>query len=255
MFTRKSGTDVSFMACAKAMLAEPRLFPAFATHNALTVATVLEWAGDRRDLEFQRLHGMGEGLYESLMDERGLAVRVYAPVGGYRDLLAYLVRRLLENGANTSFVHQIADRDIPDAVLLADPVAMAEATGLSAHPAIPRPAEMLGPSRRNSEGIDLSDDAVVAELYRADGGDMVLAADAPRRSSTASASAGASRAVLDPGARPRRRRGRGGGRRDRARGDHRRPRASARLGGSRRRGAGAGAGAARRPARTRPRRT
>ena len=134
VFTRKSGTDVSFMACAKAMLGETRLFPAFATHNALTVATVLEWAGDRRDLEFQRLHGMGEGLYEDLMASRGLAVRIYAPVGGYRDLLAYLVRRLLENGANTSFVHQIADRDLPDEVLLADPVVVAEKTGLTATP-------------------------------------------------------------------------------------------------------------------------
>ena len=107
VFTRKTATDVSYMACARAMLARPSLYPAFATHNALTVATVMEWAGERRDFEFQRLHGMGEGLYEGLMAERGIAVRVYAPVGGYRDLLAYLVRRLLENGANTSFVHQI----------------------------------------------------------------------------------------------------------------------------------------------------
>ena len=113
VFTRKSGTDVSYMACARDMLGESGLYPAFATHNALTVATVMEWAGDRRDFEFQRLHVMGEGLYEALMAEHGLAVRVYAPVGGYRDLLAYLVRRLLENGANTSFVHQIANADDP----------------------------------------------------------------------------------------------------------------------------------------------
>ena len=164
VFTRKSGTDVSYMACAKFMLAEARLFPAFATHNALTVATVLEWAGARRDLEFQRLHGMGEGLYEGLMESRGLAVRIYAPVGGYRDLLAYLVRRLLENGANTSFVHQIADEAIPDAVLLADPVAHAEATGLTPHPAILAPANMFGQTRRNSAGLDLSDSGVVADL-------------------------------------------------------------------------------------------
>ncbi|MEO7027368.1 MAG: proline dehydrogenase family protein, partial [Caulobacteraceae bacterium] len=110
VFTRKAATDVSYMACARQLLEAPHIFPAFATHNALTVAAVLEWAGERRDFEFQRLHGMGEGLYEGLMAERGVAVRVYAPVGGYRDLLAYLVRRLLENGANTSFVHQIADR-------------------------------------------------------------------------------------------------------------------------------------------------
>ena len=121
VFTRKSDTDVSYLACARALLEERSLYPAFATHNALTVATVLEWAGARRDFEFQRLHGMGEGLYERLMASRELAVRVYAPVGGYRDLLAYLVRRLLENGANTSFVHQIADRDVSDEELLADP--------------------------------------------------------------------------------------------------------------------------------------
>jgi len=164
VFTRKSGTDVSYMACAKAMLAEPGLFPAFATHNALTVATVVEWAGKRRDFEFQRLHGMGEGLYERLMSDEGVAVRVYAPVGGYRDLLAYLVRRLLENGANTSFVHQIADRDVRDEDLLADPVAEATRTGFSAHPAIVVPADLFGPQRRNSAGLDLSDQGVVDGL-------------------------------------------------------------------------------------------
>src|SRR5947209_16854399 len=100
------------------MLAEDRLYPAFATHNALTVATVLEWAPAEAEFEFQRLHGMGEGLYESLMAERGLPVRVYAPVGGYRELLAYLVRRLLENGANSSFVHQLGDRRTSDEELL-----------------------------------------------------------------------------------------------------------------------------------------
>jgi RHH-type transcriptional regulator, proline utilization regulon repressor / proline dehydrogenase / delta 1-pyrroline-5-carboxylate dehydrogenase len=167
VFTRKSGTDVSYLACARQLLAAPRLFPAFATHNALTVATVLEWAGERRDFEFQRLHGMGEGLYEALMDARGLAVRVYAPVGGYRDLLAYLVRRLLENGANTSFVHQIADSQLTDEVLLADPVERALATGLTPHPAIRRPAELYAPDRRNSAGLDLSEPTVVAPLLQA----------------------------------------------------------------------------------------
>ncbi|MBV8592824.1 MAG: bifunctional proline dehydrogenase/L-glutamate gamma-semialdehyde dehydrogenase PutA, partial [Caulobacteraceae bacterium] len=167
VFTRKSGTDVSYLACARAMLAEPALYPAFATHNALTVATVLEWAGTRREFEFQRLHGMGEGLYEDLMENRGLAVRVYAPVGGYRDLLAYLVRRLLENGANTSFVHQIADADLPDEELLADPVAAARATGLTPHPAIPRPPDLYGSTRRNSAGLDLADAVVVHETHAA----------------------------------------------------------------------------------------
>jgi RHH-type proline utilization regulon transcriptional repressor/proline dehydrogenase/delta 1-pyrroline-5-carboxylate dehydrogenase len=167
VFTRKTGTDVSYMACARAMLGETRLYPAFATHNALTVATVLEWAGARRDFEFQRLHGMGEGLYEDLMAERGIAVRVYAPVGGYRDLLAYLVRRLLENGANTSFVHQIADRDIADEDLLTDPVQEAERTGLTGHPAITPPLAMFGAQRRNSAGLDFSDAAVLEETMAA----------------------------------------------------------------------------------------
>jgi RHH-type proline utilization regulon transcriptional repressor/proline dehydrogenase/delta 1-pyrroline-5-carboxylate dehydrogenase len=164
VFTRKSGTDVSYLACARALLADEALFPAFATHNALTVATVLEWAGRRTDLEFQRLHGMGEGLYDTLMAERDLAVRVYAPVGGYRDLLAYLVRRLLENGANSSFVHQIAATDLGDEALLADPVEKALATGLTAHPAIARPLLLYGPGRRNSAGLDLSDPTVLEPL-------------------------------------------------------------------------------------------
>lgn len=89
------------------MLADPRLYPAFATHNALTVATIMAWAtaAGRSAFEFQRLHGMGEGLFERMVQEGGLRCRTYAPVGGHRDLLAYLVRRLLENGANSSFVH------------------------------------------------------------------------------------------------------------------------------------------------------
>ncbi len=167
VFTRKSGTDVSYLACARAMLADTALYPAFATHNALTVATVLEWAGKGTDFEFQRLHGMGDGLYETLMAERGLAVRVYAPVGGYRDLLAYLVRRLLENGANTSFVHQIADRGVSDEELLTDPVERALARGLSRHPAIVPPPEIYGPTRCNAAGLDLSDDTAVAPLLKA----------------------------------------------------------------------------------------
>ncbi len=164
VFTRKTGTDVSYLACAKAMLADTSLSPAFATHNALTVATILEWAGSRTDFEFQRLHGMGEGLYEGLVADRGLAVRVYAPVGGYRDLLAYLVRRLLENGANTSFVHQISASDVSDAELLADPVERALAKGLTGHPAIVAPADLYGPSRRNSAGVDLSDARTLSRL-------------------------------------------------------------------------------------------
>jgi RHH-type proline utilization regulon transcriptional repressor/proline dehydrogenase/delta 1-pyrroline-5-carboxylate dehydrogenase len=201
VFTRKTHTDVSYMACARAMLAAPGLFPAFATHNALTVATVLEWAGNRRDFEFQRLHGMGEGLYEGLMEAEGVAARVYAPVGGYRDLLAYLVRRLLENGANSSFVHQIADRETPDAVLLADPVAEARTHGFTPHPAIAPPPDIL-PGRRNSAGLDLSDSATVATLLR----DMEAVWARPHSAGAiigGKAAGGAPRPVLDPADRSR----------------------------------------------------
>jgi RHH-type proline utilization regulon transcriptional repressor/proline dehydrogenase/delta 1-pyrroline-5-carboxylate dehydrogenase len=155
LFTRKAATDVSYLACARDMLRAANIYPAFATHNALTVATILEWAGESRDFEFQRLHGMGEGLYESLVREQGYHTRIYAPVGGHRDLLAYLVRRLLENGANSSFVHQLADETLTDAHILADPVAKIAAVGGSRHPSIPMPQDLFAPERRNSEGLDL----------------------------------------------------------------------------------------------------
>jgi RHH-type proline utilization regulon transcriptional repressor/proline dehydrogenase/delta 1-pyrroline-5-carboxylate dehydrogenase len=157
LFTRKAATDVSYLACARDMLAAKNIFPAFATHNALTVATLLEWAGDSRDFEFQRLHGMGEGLYEPLVREQGYHTRIYAPVGGHRDLLAYLVRRLLENGANSSFVHQLADETLSDADLLADPVEKIAAVGGTRHPSIPLPRDLFEPVRGNSQGLDLTD--------------------------------------------------------------------------------------------------
>jgi len=157
LFTRKAATDVSYLACARDMLEARNIWPAFATHNALTVATLLEWAGDSRDFEFQRLHGMGEGLYENLVREQGYHTRIYAPVGGHRDLLAYLVRRLLENGANSSFVHQLADENLTDQDLLADPVAKIEAVGGTRHPSIPLPEDLFAPERKNSEGLDLND--------------------------------------------------------------------------------------------------
>jgi len=201
VFTRKTGTDVSYLACARAMLADESLYPAFATHNALTVASVLEWAGNRGDFEFQRLHGMGDGLYEPLMSSRSLAVRVYAPVGGYRDLLAYLVRRLLENGANTSFVHQIADRAISDEDLLADPVERALASGLSSHPTILPPLELYGPSRRNAAGLDLSEETVVTPLRA----EMARALATPARAAPSlrgRAGAGRGRLVPNPAGGP-----------------------------------------------------
>ncbi|WRP29620.1 L-glutamate gamma-semialdehyde dehydrogenase [Sphingomonas sp. LY54] len=156
LFTRKAATDVAYLAGARDMLAAKHIYPAFATHNALTVATILEWAGDSRDFEFQRLHGMGEGLYEKLVREEGYHTRIYAPVGGHRDLLAYLVRRLLENGANSSFVHQLADETMTDADILADPVKKIAAVGGTRHPGIPLPKDLFGVERRNSEGLDLN---------------------------------------------------------------------------------------------------
>ena len=162
LFTRKAATDVSWLACAKDMLAARNIYPAFATHNALSVSTVLEWAGESRDFEFQRLHGMGEGLYERLVHEQGYHCRIYAPVGGHRDLLAYLVRRLLENGANSSFVHQLADESLDLETLLADPIAKVETVGGARHASIPLPCDLFG-ERRNSAGIDLQDRRILAE--------------------------------------------------------------------------------------------
>ena len=172
LFTRKAATDVSYLACARDMLAAPNIYPAFATHNALTVATILEWAAalfgkEGRDFEFQRLHGMGEGLFERLVREQGYKCRTYAPVGGHRDLLAYLVRRLLENGANSSFVHQLADASISDDVLLTDPAARIAAVGGSPHPSIPLPIRLYGESRDNSAGLDLADAGILAQVATA----------------------------------------------------------------------------------------
>ncbi|WP_293876431.1 MULTISPECIES: bifunctional proline dehydrogenase/L-glutamate gamma-semialdehyde dehydrogenase PutA [unclassified Sphingomonas] len=161
LFTRKAATDVSYLAVAKDMLAAENIRPAFASHNALTVATILEWAGNARDFEFQRLHGMGDGLYERLVRENGYHCRIYAPVGGHRDLLAYLVRRLLENGANSSFVHQLADARLSEDEILADPVAKIAAVGGTRHPSIPLPKDLFAPGHRNSRGLDLSDVATL----------------------------------------------------------------------------------------------
>ncbi|VVT23669.1 Bifunctional protein PutA [Sphingomonas sp. EC-HK361] len=166
LFTRKAATDVSYLAVSRDMLDAPNIRPAFASHNALTVATIMEWAGNSRDFEFQRLHGMGEGLYERLVREHGYHCRIYAPVGGHRDLLAYLVRRLLENGANSSFVHQLADERLSEAEILADPVAKIAAVGGTRHPSIPLPVDLFAQAdgHRNSMGIDLADRDVLREV-------------------------------------------------------------------------------------------
>ena len=158
VFTRKVSTDVSYIACARAMLAHrDRLYPQFASHNVRTVATVAELAGPDRPFEFQRLHGMGEALYGLMADDPTIAKpwRVYAPVGSHEELLPYLVRRLLENGANTSFVNRLHDMDQPIEALIAGPVAEIEALDTIPHPAIPLPAQLYAPHRRNSRGLDL----------------------------------------------------------------------------------------------------
>jgi RHH-type transcriptional regulator, proline utilization regulon repressor / proline dehydrogenase / delta 1-pyrroline-5-carboxylate dehydrogenase len=174
VFTRKAATDLCYLACARAMLDKrDRLYPQFATHNALTIATILEMAGgDRSGFEFQRLHGMGEAVYADLAksNER-VACRIYAPVGGYRDLLAYLVRRLLENGANSSFVTVAGDTKIPVQDLLIRPeVQLGRAAGKSArHGAIPLPESLYG-GRRNSAGVEFGSrrelDALVSGMRR-----------------------------------------------------------------------------------------
>ncbi|MGH6932599.1 MAG: bifunctional proline dehydrogenase/L-glutamate gamma-semialdehyde dehydrogenase PutA, partial [Dongiaceae bacterium] len=159
VFTRKASTDLSYLVCARKLLADPAAFyPQFATHNAHSLAAVLEMAGDRRDYEFQRLHGMGEALYDQVVgsDKLGIAARIYAPVGSHEDLLAYLVRRLLENGANTSFVNRIVDEKAPIGELVADPVAKVRRLPVKPHPRIPLPVRMFGDERPNSRGIDLT---------------------------------------------------------------------------------------------------
>ena len=166
VFTRKVATDVSYLACAKAMLAaDDVIYPAFATHNATTIGAIKALAGGK-PLEFQRLHGMGEGLYEELaslereMGQPQTPVRIYAPVGSHKELLAYLVRRLLENGANSSFVNRIADDEIPLEALVRDPVAELSAMTPKRNAEIALPSAIFGKARRNSAGCDLSDPLV-----------------------------------------------------------------------------------------------
>lgn len=165
VFTRKAMTDLNYVACAQKLLAlRPRIFPQFATHNALTVATVLELAGDSGGYEFQRLHGMGEALYERLAQDHGIAYRTYAPVGSHRDLLAYLVRRLLENGANSSFVAQASDYRVPVATLLQRPADSVAKPQKASHPKIPLPRDLFAPERRNSRGVEFGERAALDRL-------------------------------------------------------------------------------------------
>ncbi len=177
VFTRKLATDVSYLACARRLFADPVAFyPAFATHNAHTVAAVAELgeaAGPGVDWEFQRLHGMGKALHTAAGRQWGRPCRVYAPVGGHEDLLAYLVRRLLENGANTSFVKRIADASLPTDALLDDPaeaLAALSDAGRVRHPRLPLPRDLYRDSdtpRENSAGVDLADARAVEALRHA----------------------------------------------------------------------------------------
>ena len=169
VYTRKAHTDLCYLVCAQRLLAASDvIYPQFATHNALTLATVHAHAQRLgvADYEFQCLHGMGETLYDQVVGQDGLghACRIYAPVGSHQTLLAYLVRRLLENGANTSFVNQIVDEQMPLERLLADPVQAAHQSGGAPHPAIPLPAALYGPSRPNSSGMDFNDRNVLRAI-------------------------------------------------------------------------------------------
>jgi len=168
VFTRKANTDVSYIACAKKLLSmTDRIYPQFATHNAHTVAAILEMADDKKAFEFQRLHGMGDALHETVRASEGTRCRVYAPVGAHTDLLAYLVRRLLENGANSSFVHQIVDEEVSAETIARDPFETVATQGPAENPHIAAPAAIFGAGRRNSSGCDITDPVVLAGVTQA----------------------------------------------------------------------------------------
>lgn len=177
VFTRKINTDVSYIACAREMFAaQGVIYPQFATHNAQTVATIMELSrtdGAGHQFEFQRLHGMGEDLYAQVVGDNKLGVpcRIYAPVGSHEELLPYLVRRLLENGANTSFVNRIVDADTAVDEIVRDPVSEVDALQRKAHPKIPLPRDLYGPQRLNSRGVNIADpaqlDALLAGIRQA----------------------------------------------------------------------------------------
>jgi RHH-type transcriptional regulator, proline utilization regulon repressor / proline dehydrogenase / delta 1-pyrroline-5-carboxylate dehydrogenase len=172
VYTRKVYTDVSYLVCAQKLLGVTDvLYPQFATHNAHTLATVFTWAQERgiTEYEFQCLHGMGETLYDQVVgkDNLGKPCRIYAPVGSHETLLAYLVRRLLENGANSSFVNQIVDENVSIDSLIADPFDISRKLGGEPHPNIPLPANLYGAERKNSAGLDLANEDVLRNIDRA----------------------------------------------------------------------------------------
>ncbi|MSP43511.1 MAG: bifunctional proline dehydrogenase/L-glutamate gamma-semialdehyde dehydrogenase PutA [Alphaproteobacteria bacterium] len=170
VFTRKASTDLSYLACASRMIASADCFKMqFATHNAQTVASILVMTGVDRGapsapFEFQRLHGMGAPLHDQVMQAHETACRIYAPVGSHEDLLAYLVRRLLENGANSSFVNRLSDDSAPIEDIVRDPASVILGTGVIPNPGIALPEQLFGNERRNSSGLLLSDPAVLTPL-------------------------------------------------------------------------------------------
>ncbi|WP_164660090.1 bifunctional proline dehydrogenase/L-glutamate gamma-semialdehyde dehydrogenase PutA [Tropicibacter sp. Alg240-R139] len=166
VYTRKVATDISYICCARKLLGmTDRIYPQFATHNAHTVAAILETAKDKSVFEFQRLHGMGDSLHDLVLKQHGTRCRIYAPVGAHRDLLAYLVRRLLENGANSSFVNQIVDKNVSAETVAADPFEAYGTGGLNA--AVRMPVDLYGDERPNSRGWDLHDVDDLAEVEAA----------------------------------------------------------------------------------------
>lgn len=168
VFTRKACSDVSFLSCStKLMNMTDRIYPQFATHNAHSVSAILELARVRGEAnyEFQRLHGMGESLHSQVMAESGVPCRIYAPVGPHHELLAYLVRRLLENGANSSFVNQIVDESISPEMIAKDPIELVKEMGDDiSSKAIVRPSKLFGEHRRNSKGWDLTDSVTIEAI-------------------------------------------------------------------------------------------
>ncbi len=198
VFTRKAMTDLNYTDCAEKLLAlRGRIFPQFATHNALTVATLIELANGEGGFELQRLHGMGEALYAQLAEDHPeLACRTYAPVGSHRDLLAYLVRRLLENGANTSFVALAADDSVPAAKLLQRPADIVDDPQSARHPNIPLPADLYSPQRKNSRGFEFGERAALDKLLASIAAETTNIAAAPLIDGRAGL--GASRALASP---------------------------------------------------------
>jgi len=168
VFTRKASTDICYLACAKKLLSmTDHIYPQFATHNAYTVAAILNLAGERNDYEFQRLHGMGESLYRVIQSKNQSRCRIYAPVGVHKDLLAYLVRRLLENGANSSFVNQVLDESVPPETVVRDPINIIESKKHIPNPQIPLPCNILSDKRLNSKGINIANPSVLKKLNTA----------------------------------------------------------------------------------------